>query len=307
MILVAASIAVPAPSAAVETGSSLWIMGSTGFGAGIIPDPGFHFANLTWVTDFSIAQDITSGVFRVTALDIDVVMNAQIPTYTGKIERWGARYKLLAFIPLVWLDGTYRVEGGSDVSGREDARLGDIGLEAAVGWQRKSILSVASLNFDYATGLLVVVPTGTYDPQEVLNAGKNRWMFQPNFSYTLFHEATGIEVSQRLMYAFNTTNDKTDYSSGQEFHFDYAVGKRFDFGLTAGIFGFWYRQTTADSGQGATAGSLEGRSRGFGPLLQYSGGVHGRSVSGVVRYLKVVEDENRVDDNSFFFQLAVSF
>jgi hypothetical protein len=228
------------------------------------------------------------------------------PTYTGEIEPWGARYKLLAFIPFVWIDGEYRVRGGSNVNDSTNADLGDTGFEATIGWQEKSIIGVDGLNFDYATGLLVVAPTGKYERNEVLNAGKNRWMIQPNFSYTLFHEATGIEVSQRLMYGFNTRNDKTSYRSGQELHFDYAVGKRFDFGLTAGLFGFWYRQTTADGGRGATTGNLKGKAWGIGPMLQYSGEVLGVPVSSTVRYQKVFQHMNRTIDLPLDEQLKFS-
>jgi hypothetical protein len=141
----------------------------------------------------------------------------------------------------------------------------------------------------------------------VLNAGKHRWLIQPNFSYTLFHEGTGIEASQRIMYGFNTENGKTNYQSGQEFHFDWVVAKHFDFGLTAGLFGFWYRQTTDDTGSGATAGDLIGRSWGLGPMIQYGREIFGFPVSAAVRYMKVFQHTNRVDDDSFIFQLGVSF
>ena len=66
-----------------------------------------------------------------------------------------------------------------------------------------------------------------YSRGEVLNPGRNRWTIQPNFSYSLFHEPTRIELSQRFMYAFNTKNNKTNYDSGDEFHFDWALGKQF--------------------------------------------------------------------------------
>jgi hypothetical protein len=307
MILIAAAVALPSPSVAVEGGGTLWFMGSAGFGAGVIPEPGFHLGNLTYITETSLNQEITMGDNEVTDLDLRIGVNAMTPVYTGEIVPWGARYKLLAFIPLVWIDGEYQVKGEKNVDGSANADIGDIGFEATIGWREKSIIGVDGLNFDYATGLLVVAPTGKYDSNAVLNAGKNRWMIQPNFSYTLFHEATGIEVSQRFMYAFNSRNEQTKYNSGQEFHFDWAAGKRFDFGLTAGLFGFWYRQTTNDHGRGATTGNLKGRAWGIGPMLQYSGEVLGVPASATVRYQKVFQHYNRTDDDSIWFQVAVSF
>ena len=283
-------------------------MGATGFGAGMVPEEGFHFGQLYWLTEFSSDQDFTQGTNRVQDLDVDIFLTAAgIPTYTHDIEPLGARLKALAFVPFVWIDGTFTVANAPNESEHKDAQLGDIGFEVALGWQEKDIFGIQGLQFDYTPGLLVVAPTGHYEQQEVLNAGRHRWLIQPHFSYTLFHEGTGLEVSQRIMYGFNTTNGRTNYRSGQEFHFDWAVGHRFDFGMTLGMFGFWYRQTTADGGRGATVGDLKGKSWGFGPAIQYSSEVFGVPVTGAVRYQKVMQHRNRLDDDSFFFQLVVNF
>ena len=84
------------------------------------------------------------------------------------------------------------------------------------------------------------------------------------------------------------------------------LGKRFDFGLTAGLFGFWYRQTTADGGRGATTGNLKGKAWGIGPMLQYSGEVLGVPVSSTVRYQKVFQHMNRTIDLPLDEQLKFS-
>ncbi len=308
MILIAACMSIPAPAPAVEGGGSNWIMGVTGFGAGVVPEPGFHLGNLTWITEFSTNQNITSGTNVITALDVDIYLNAHLPTYTGDIEAWDARYQFLAFIPLIWIDGTFRAGNDPQESEHKDAQLGDMGFEVALGWKEEDFLGVDGLNLDYAPGFLIVAPTGHYERQEVLNAGRHRWSFQPHVGYTLFHEGTGIEASQRIMYSFNTKNGRTNYRSGQEFHFDWALGKRFESGLQAGLFGVWYRQTTADGGQGAQAtGNLKGKAWGIGPVVQYSGELFGVPFSTAIRYQKVPQHRNRVDDDGFFFQAAFSF
>lgn len=307
MILMVGALALPSMTLAVEGGSSNWAMGSAGFGAGRIPDPGFHFVDLLWFMDISTDQDFTLGQNKVDRLDVDITVNFFLPTYAGRIDAWNARYKVLGVLPVVWLDGKYRVQNAPDVKGSENHKLGDPGIDMAIGWHQEDFLGTEGLSLDYAPGLLVTTPWGDYDKQEVLNAGKNRWTIQPNFSYTLFHEPTGIELSQRIMYAFNLENDETNYESGQELHFDWALGKQFGEGWQAGLFGFFYRQTTGDSGKGATLGSLKGKGWGVGPIVQYSGKIGDVPATAILRYQKVQQDKNRTDDDSLMFNFVLSF
>ncbi len=307
LILSAAAIACPGTAIAVEGGGSNWAMGSTGFSAGRIPEPGFHFANLLWFMDIATNQDFTLGTNRVDSLDIELTVNFLLPAFSTKIDAWDARLKLVGVLPIVWIDGRYRVRGGSNVHERKEHNLGDPGVDMAVGWHVDDFLGAKGLSLDYAPGLFVVTPWGKYERQEVLNAGRYRWTIQPNFSYTLFHEPTGIELSQRFMYAFNLKNDRTDYRSGQEFHFDWALGKQFGEGWQAGLFGYFYRQTTGDSGRGATLGSLKGRAWGFGPIVQYSDEIWDFPVTAALRAQKVMQHRRRTDDTSVMFNFFVSF
>ena len=307
-ILSVTSIALSPSLGAVEGGGSNWVMGASGFNAGVVPKPGFHLNNLTTLTDFSTNQDITLGNQVVTNLDVDVGVHFFLPTFAGEIERWNTRYHLLLSFPLIFLDGTFRVQNGPNESERKDFQRGDFGFEPAIGWRADDLFGAEGVNLDYKTGMLVVTPTGHYEQQETLNAGKYRWTFQPYVAYTLFDEGTGLEASQRIMYAFNTKNGRTNYRSGQEFHFDWAVGKRFDSGFTVGAFGFWYRQTTADGGRGAQqTGDLKGKAWGIGPVVQYSREIAGIPTTAAFRWQRVPQHRNRVDDDSFMFTIAFSF
>lgn len=307
MILMAVSSVFPPVSVAVEGGGSNWAMGSAGFGAGIIPEPGFHYANLLWHMPFTTSQDFTFGGNRVSDMDVDLTANFFLPAYSGKIDAWDARYKLVAVLPLISLDGVYRVQGASNEHGSKFANRGDPGLDVAIGWHKNNFLGEEGLSLDYAPGLLVVSTWGKYSRGEVLSAGRNRWTIQPNFAYTLFHQPTGIELSQRIMYAFNLRNDKTNYNSGDEFHFDWALGKRFGQGWQAGLFGYAYKQTTGDDGRGATVGDLKGKAWGLGPIVQYSSEIGRVPVTGALRFQKVMQHRNRTDDDSVMFNFFVSF
>jgi len=306
-LLLVAFLTFPTSSMAVEGGGSNWAMGSTGFGAGLIPEPGFHYANLLWLMDIDTNQDFTLGTNRVDNLNVELTINFLLPAYTGEIKPWNARYKAIAVLPIVWIDGRYRVRAAPNEHESKQHNLGDPGLDLAIGWHKDDFLGKEGLSLDYAPGLFVVAPWGKYERQEVLNAGRYRWTIQPNFSYTLLYEPTGIELSQRTMYAINLKNDRTDYNSGDEFHLDWALGKRFGNGWQAGLFGFFYKQITADDGRGATLGDLKGKSWGIGPIIQYSREYWGTPVTAALRVQKVMQHRKRTDDDSIMFNFIMSF
>ena len=54
---------------------------------------------------------------------------------------------------------------------------------------------------------------------------------------------------------FNFENTATNYKTGDEFHFEWAIGSQ----LAPGLVGYDYRQFTGDSGSGAVLGAFEGR------------------------------------------------
>jgi hypothetical protein len=308
MILLAVSTASPSLSVAVEGGGSNWAMGSTGFGAGMIPEPGFHYANLLWHMPFSISQNFTFGDNLVSSMDVDLTVNFFLPAFSGKIDAWDARYKIIGVFPFATINGRYRVLGGSNVHGHKTFNRGDPGIDMAIGWHKDNFLGKEGLSLDYAPGLFVNSTWGKYSRGEVLNAGRNRWTIQPNFSYTLLYKPAGIELSQRIMYAFNLKNNKTDYNSGDEFHFDWALGKRFGQGWQAGLFGFAYKQTTGDDGRGAVVvGNLKGKGWGLGPIVQYSSEIGSVPVTGALRVQKVMQHRNRTDDDSVMFNFIASF
>jgi len=54
-------------------------------------------------------------------------------------------------------------------------------------------------------------------------------------------------------------NTATNYKTGDEFHFEWAIGREIATGFVLGIVGYDYRQITGDTGSGATLGPFKGR------------------------------------------------
>jgi hypothetical protein len=57
---------------------------------------------------------------------------------------------------------------------------------------------------------------------------------------------------------FNFENTETDYKTGNEFHFEWAVGREVLPGVVFGLVGYDYRQLTGDSGSRAHLGPFKG-------------------------------------------------
>ncbi|UOP10289.1 SphA family protein [Pseudomonas palleroniana] len=143
------------------------------------------------------------------------------------------------------------------------SRLGDLTLGLANSWRHENSNWVAGLGFN--------LPTGYYKagrPEE--SVGTGYWSIEPSLAYTYLSDK-GWEFSTKLAYFLNATNhdyksapktQSVDYHSGDEFHVDYLIGKRFG-PMGFGISGYWVKQIKDDEIDGssvpATPFTSEGR------------------------------------------------
>jgi hypothetical protein len=106
------------------------------------------------------------------------------------------------------------------------------------------------------------------------------------------------------MYDFNTENTATNYTSGQEFHVDYATGYQFG-SWKLGAEGYFYKQVSDDHGPGAAANSgNKGQVLGIGPALKYdfkSGGFI------EFKYISEMLAKNRAEGDKYVCKLVIPF
>ncbi len=128
-----------------------------------------------------------------------------------------------------------------------------------------------------AAGVSLFVPTGVYDKNRGPNPGfGNFYTLRPGVAVTYAlnpHPSdsawdAGVTVAGRLSYGINTTNNDTDYRSGNFIYGEVAVVK---------VMGDWAfgsnllttQQVTDDSGTGAPTDGNRYRTYGIGPFLSY--------------------------------------
>jgi hypothetical protein len=241
---------------ATEGGSDTIGEGAEAFFAGALPPAGLY--GILYYTHYHANQFSDShGNSAVPGfkLDADVVIPRLV--YMTNLQLLGGRYGAYALLPMEHL----ALDAGGASFDRTN--LGDlIASPFMIAWGEGSLRTVAALEF--------VFPTGQYDKNSPLNTGKNYYTIRPIFGVSWF-PITGLEVSAKFTYSFNTTNTATDYHSGQLFHFDYGASYAITTKARLGIAGYFVKQTTDDTQNGASVNGdgFRGQAFAIGPGFRY--------------------------------------
>ena len=118
---------------------------------------------------------------------------------------------------------------------------------------------------------------------------------------------TKLEFDSAIGVTFNAKNPATDYKNGDEFIWDWAVGKKFANGLEVGVAGYAYQQLTGDSGSGAKLGTFKGSVFAVGPQVVYNTVLMHRAVLFNFRNYQEFDAENRFEGNVTTFTTTVKF
>lgn len=283
---------------ATEGGGGAYPNGAEDFMSGAVPPPGYYFIN--YFVYYSADEFNDKDGDEVDDFDLDVVANTFRFIYITKQKIFGGFWGVHMFVPIVYQDVT--------LFGRSDnlTGLGDIIVDPF-------ILSWHFKNWHLATGIDIYMPTGRYDKDDLANTSRNYWTFEPIFAFTYISDG-GFEVSSKFMYDINTENNDSprgDYQSGQEFHFDYAVGYKVS-NWNLGVAGYYYKQITDDeiNDDEAPAVAALGFDEGFkgqafavGPAVKYNY----KNMSFTLKYLWETAVEHRPEGSNLWFKFAYAF
>jgi hypothetical protein len=271
---------------ATEGGGGAYPNGAEDFMSGAVPPPGTYFINYFDYYSAGSFRD-KNGNKAPFEFDADIYANVFRLIHVTPYKVLGGYWGMHVFLPLMKVD-VHKSPGGSG----NNAGIGDIIVDPF-------ILSWHGNNWHLATGVDIYCPTGSFDKGRVANVGRNYWTFEPIVAGTYVSDS-GYEVSAKFMYDFNTRNTDTDYRSGQEFHVDYTVGKKFG-PLSIGAGGYYYQQTTEDKTGGYNYG--KGMTLAVGPQAKYDY----KNMSLVFKYLFEVDTENRPRGNNLWAKFVYAF
>jgi hypothetical protein len=74
-----------------------------------------------------------------------------------------------------------------------------------------------------------------------------------------------------------------------------------------GLSGYYYKQVTADSGEGATLGDFKGKAVGLGPVVSYATSLWDNDTVFELKWLHEVETENRLQGDIVWLKVVYKF
>lgn len=303
IITVAALVLLTAHSThGAEGGYTNYVPGLYGdFGVAVAPDPGFYLRNDLYYYTADLNWAVRFGELR-TDLELDTAMYMLTGLKVLDREILGGRYAFGAALPVTYADLSSKITLGSLTAKADEDRtgIGDMGIiPASLFWNFG--------DFHLNAYESITVPIGSYDKDRDVNTGLNYWSFDTNLSATYLDLERGHEISANVGYIFNTENKATHYHTGQEFHVDYMLNQFLSETFALGLHGFYYKQTTGDSGSGALLGDFKGEAAGIGPALTWSTKIKDTDLAFSAKWLHEYHADHRMEGDAFFLSLTLAF
>jgi len=247
------------PVYATEGGGTHYVGGNEDFMAGALPPPGMY--SILYAVNYSAKKvNNNDGNDSMAGLDFKLNVNALAFRFihVTKMKLLGADWGWHVIVPLV----NQSVKIGAFGIDESKTGLGDIEFSPLVlGWHfSKNMHLIGAIDF--------MAPTGKFDTTEVVNIGRNYWTIAPIIAPTYISDG-GFEVSAKFQYFFNTENNDTKYTSGNEFLCDYLIGQHIG-NWNVGLNGLLYKQITDDESNGVTVSNNKGQNYSVGPAIQYN-------------------------------------
>jgi hypothetical protein len=285
---------------AAENAAGWYALGTKASMAGFVPPPGIYFVDVNYfysgdasgtaargvalrnIVDTPIGELSLTGKL---SLDVDVKVEGDV-YYNLPSFLWVAPGKVLggnvgfgAIVPVGWKDVGFDLDvlatlavgppvnqtfqrGARFSGGDSSTEFGDPVLNALIAWHQG--------NWHWNVSALVNVPIGPWSNNSISNLSFNHWGLDTTAAVTWLDPKIGFEISVAPGFTFNWENPDTDYTTGTEFHVEFALLQHFSKKFAAGVAGFHYQQITGDSGAGAKLGDFEGRVTSLGPIVTYS-------------------------------------
>jgi hypothetical protein len=250
---------------AAEAAFGTYGLGGNAFGAGITPPAGTYVTAAATYYQAEIGGAVPfHGVTLNAGAAVDFFASALNLLYVPERKVFGGNLGLGVTVPFGWMDVEATIAIGPLSGSREVSGwgLGDIVPRAQLGWQHG--------DWAHTLWLQAVTPTGRYSPTFAPNIGLNRPGIDTGLAVTYTHKPTELQFNAAAGVTFNFENTDTDYQTGTEFHFEWAIGREIHKGFMIGIAGYNYRQLTGDSGAGATLGDFKSQVDAIGAGLMYT-------------------------------------
>jgi hypothetical protein len=292
-ICLAGSLSMGEPAKGTENAFNAYILGLTLPMSGYTPPPGVYFldtfvlfqgaGNLFPATDSKSSTRITQNV----------VADIAIVGWVLDFKLFGADPGFAVTIPYAGVRTTANFTAATPTGPPQRFSLADEIFNIA-DTEYSAILGWHAGEQHWNVILTGFAPTGNFNPNGLAKTSLNHASLDLKGAYTYLGLQTGLEVTGALGLTLNAPNTLTNYQSGTELHFEWAVNEHLPFGLAAGVGGYFYQQVTNDHGSGDQFGAFRGRVAAIGPLLGYALKAGAQEVDFSARWFHDVTVQNRV-------------
>jgi len=200
----------PLPSSGAEGGSSNYFPGAVGTFAPAHEKPkGLTLSSMALFTATEVDRAELQGRLNV-SVDTLAVLDNLTALWTFDAEILGATPSIGLTLPLGWAEArtSLRPAGSPTPTSRfedDTFAVGDLAaMPISLGWVFDELDLYLSLS------QIVVMPTGEYDTDNLINLSRNHWSFDTLLATTWLSDTTGTEISVVHGLMGNTENPKTD-------------------------------------------------------------------------------------------------
>jgi hypothetical protein len=292
---------------AAEGGSGFYLLGQRGQGAAALPTvEGVFFSMPTYFYSGDVSGSQALEVGGAATLGLDAELKVVMPTamWMTPVDFLGGDLGFSA--TFVYGNADLSADIAVSIPGIDDANFGDADDRWATGDPvANAFLGWSGENYAYALTSSVNIPAGDYDTGRLSNVALNYWAADITAAGTWLFPQSQIELSGATGFTFNDENDDTEYETGDEFHLEAAAFYRFSESLSVGLNGYYYKQLSGDSGEGAVLGNLKGEVAAIGPGMSGTFMVGPAPVSVSFKYYHEFSAENRLEGHSAWLTFFV--
>jgi hypothetical protein len=295
----AALLACPLTSAgarAAEIAAGAYLLGLRGPGAGVTPPEGLYLNFQTYFYSGNLRANVPLEGGTLVA-KVKLTPAIAVPTFQWitPIDIGGVRLGVSLTAPV----GNAVVSAEVGPVRRKDSlfAFADPSVSAFLGWRTGDL--------HWQAGVTAFLPIGDYRRGALANVSKNRGALDAYAALTWLEPNLGLDVTNVVGVTFNRTNGATDYRTGKEFHWEWAVTKKFEGGVSIGPVGYIYSQLSGDTGPGAKIGPFKGYVAAVGGTIGYDFKLGVLPVSARVRYYHELKTENRLKGDAVFVSISM--
>jgi hypothetical protein len=308
-LMASAALALAPAAHATESGASLYLLGSGGPDAAVLPPvEGVFFANTVWgyQGDLGAQRELPLGGVIAAGVEMKVVGDFPTVLWVPSTDVAGGTLALGLTVPFGYVDVAADAEltgpGGTPVRlsvGDDHWVFGDPVLMGSLGWTYGKTY--------IATTTMVNIPAGGYRDGELANLAFNRWAADISLALSWHDADSGWDVSGKAGYTVNGENEDTNYDSGNEIHLEGSVSKALNPKWTLGAQAYYLNQVSGDSGDGARLGAFKGEVTAVGGFAAYNFTIGEKPATLRLRAFHEFDARNRPEGDSVWLDFSLPF